>query len=57
MDGKRYFSAKENYAKFLPLSSVSKLEAFLARPRSGKLAFFFYFGRQNLVIYNVLSRI
>jgi len=37
IDGKRYFSAKENYAKFLPLSSVSKIEAFLARPRSGTL--------------------
>ena len=37
MDGKRYFSAKENYAKFLPLSKVTKIEAYLARPRSGNL--------------------
>ncbi|KAI1285259.1 hypothetical protein HDE_11907 [Halotydeus destructor] len=34
---RRYFQAKENYAKFLPLASLTKVDNYIGRPRSGTL--------------------
>ncbi|RWS31792.1 CAP-GLY domain containing linker-like protein 5, partial [Leptotrombidium deliense] len=35
--GRRYFIAKENFAKFLPLSSLTKVDNYVGRPRSGTM--------------------
>ena len=35
VEGRRYFVAKENFAKFLPLSDLTKVDNYAGRPRSG----------------------
>ena len=34
-DGRRYFVAKENFAKFLPLGSLTKVDNYVGRPSTG----------------------
>ena len=36
MDGRRYFTAKENFAKFLPLAVLTRVDHYAGRPRSGE---------------------
>lgn len=41
VEGRRYFVAKENFAKFLPISDLTKVDNYAGRPRSGKNGNFF----------------
>lgn len=36
VEGRRYFVAKDNFAKFLPLSDLTKVDNYAGRPRSGR---------------------
>ncbi|XP_054164522.1 uncharacterized protein LOC128962193 isoform X2 [Oppia nitens] len=37
VDGRRYFVAKDSFAKFLPLSALTKVDNYAGRPRSGTM--------------------
>lgn len=38
-EGRRYFTAKENFAKFLPLAVLTRVDHYAGRPRSGEHSF------------------